>query len=56
MTGNGIGIEGTKSVSEALKTNTTLTELNMGGEKWGKKKEETRNVIEENVCVLQGTP
>ena len=29
MTGNGIGIEGAKSMSEALKSNTTLTSLHL---------------------------
>ena len=36
MTGNGIGIEGAKSMSEALKSNTTLTSLNLSGEEEGK--------------------
>ena len=32
MTGNEIGVEGTKAMSEMLKVNTTLTELNLGCE------------------------
>ena len=38
MTGNGIGVEGTKSLSETLKVNTTLTSLDLRGEKEGKRK------------------
>ena len=33
MTGNGIGDEGAKALSEGLKVNTTLTELLLGGER-----------------------
>ena len=29
---NGIGVEGAKAISESLKTNTTLTSLNLGGD------------------------
>lgn len=36
MTANGIGVEEAKAVSEMLKTNKTLSELNLGGKKWGK--------------------
>ena len=36
MTDNKIGDEGTKSMSEMLKLNTTLTSLNLGCEKEGK--------------------
>ena len=43
MTGNGIGIEGAKSMSEALKSNTTLTSLNLSGEEEGRKKRKERN-------------
>ena len=32
MTGNEIGEEGAKSMSEMLKVNKTLTKLNLGGE------------------------
>ena len=42
MTGNGIGIEGAKSMSEALKTNTTLTSLNLCGEEEEREKERER--------------
>ena len=31
MTGNGIGVEEAKRMSEMLKMNTTLTSLNLGG-------------------------
>lgn len=31
MTANGIGVEEAKAVSEMLKTNKTLSELNLGG-------------------------
>ena len=31
MTGNGIGVEGSKTMSEMLKVNKTLTELNLRG-------------------------
>ena len=31
MTGNRIGVEGTKSMSEILEMNTTLTSLNLDG-------------------------
>ena len=37
MTDNGIGDEGAKAMSEMLKVNTTLTELDLGGEKRRKK-------------------
>ena len=32
MTGNGLGEAGGKAVAEALMTNTTLTQLDLGGE------------------------
>ncbi len=32
-TGNEIGDEGTKAISELLKSNSVLSELNLGGEK-----------------------
>ena len=31
--GNGIGAEGAKAIGEALKTNKTVTTVNLGGEK-----------------------
>ena len=44
MTDNDIGDEGTKSMSEALKSNTTLTSLDLSGEEEGKtEKEKERN-------------
>ena len=43
MTDNEIGVVGAKSLSEVLKVNTTLTSLNMRGQKEGKKgKEKTQ--------------
>ena len=44
MTVNDIGIEGAKSMSEALKSNTTLTLLNLSGEEEERERErEERN-------------
>ena len=37
MTGNGIGDEGAKSMSEMMKVNTTLTSLDLSGEEERKK-------------------
>ena len=42
MTGNGIGDEGTKSISEVLKTNTTLASLNLWREEEGKEEKEKK--------------
>ena len=42
MTGNGIGDEGAKSMSEMLKSNTTLTSLSLCGEEEGKTEKEKR--------------
>ena len=39
MTDNRIGDEGAKSMSEALKTNTTLTSLDLGREEEERKRE-----------------
>ena len=39
MTGNEIGVEGAKAMSEMLKVNTTLTSLFLIGEKGNKDKE-----------------
>ena len=48
MTGNGIGIEGAKSMSEALKSNTTLTSLNLCGEEEERERErEKREMMNE---------
>ena len=44
MTGNKIGDGGAKSVSEMLKTNTTLTSLHLDCEK-GKKRERGKKVM-----------
>ena len=43
-TGNNIGDTGAKSLSEALKSNTTLTELNLGGEYKRKKDTQMKSV------------
>ena len=40
MTGNRIGVEGAKAMSEMLKVNTTLTTLNLSCEEERKEKEE----------------
>ena len=40
MTENRIGAEGAKAMSEMLKVNTTLTELNLGCEEERKEREE----------------
>ena len=42
MTGNGIGVEGAKAMSEMLKVNTTLKELKMRCEEESKEKERER--------------
>ncbi len=51
-TGNGIGSEGTKSLSEALKINTSLASLNLEGDenemKWKKIEEIEINENERN--------
>ena len=38
MTGNDIGVEGAKSMSEMLKTNTTLTSLDLSCQEEGRKR------------------
>ena len=43
MTGNGIGDEGAKSMSEMMKANTTLTPLDLSCEEEGGKEWRTRN-------------
>ena len=42
MTGNKIEVEGAKSMSEMLKTNKTLTSLNLWGEEEWKTEKEKR--------------
>ena len=42
MTGNEIGDEGAKSMSEMMKVNSTLTTLNLGGEEERKEREERK--------------
>ena len=44
MIGNEIGDEGAKVMSEMLRVNTTLTELNLEGEKERREKEEEKRV------------
>ena len=40
MTGNGIGVEGAKAMSEMVKVNSTLTTLDLWGEEERKEREE----------------
>ena len=47
MTANEIGIEGAKSMSEALKSNTTLTSLNLRGEEEREREREKREMMSE---------
>ena len=48
MTGNEIGVEGAKTMSEMLKVNTTLTSLDLGREEEKRKgKEKEKGIIEE---------
>ena len=42
MTGNGVGDEGAKSMSEMLMTNKTLTSVYLSGEEEGKTEKEKR--------------
>ena len=42
MTGNNIGVEGAKSLSEMVKMNTTLTSLNLGGDEEKRDREKER--------------
>ena len=41
-TGNGIGVEGIKSVSEVMKVNSTLISLDLGGERRREKRIEVK--------------
>ena len=45
--GNGIGDEGAKTISESLKINTSLTELDLGGDEKIRNEKE-RKEIDEN--------
>ena len=47
MTDNGIRIEGAKSMSEALKSNTTLTSLNLESEEEREREREKREMMNE---------
>ena len=47
MTGNGIGVEGAKAMSEMMKVNTTLTSLNLWSEEERRKERERRKGKEE---------
>ena len=50
LIGNNIGIEGAKMISEVLKSNSTLTSLNLSGdEKKNKNKEKKEMGVENNV-------
>ena len=42
MTGNRIGVEGAKAMSEMMKVNSTLTTLDLGGEEERKEKRERK--------------
>ena len=44
MTGNVVGIEGVKSMSEMLKTNNTLSSLHLGSEE-GRMKRRTKEMM-----------
>ena len=46
--GNEIGDEGARMISEGLKSNSTLTELDLRGEGEYKMKENKKNIIEQN--------
>ena len=48
MTDNWIGDEGAKTLSEILKTNTTLTSLNLRGEEEGKKRKRNRKKMNDS--------
>ena len=43
LTVSNIGVEGAKKISEALMINTTLTELNLGGDDKTRKDKERKN-------------
>ena len=45
MTDNGIGDEGAKSMSEALKSNTTLTSLDLESEEEREREREKREMM-----------
>ena len=47
MTGNGIGEEGAKALSEMLKENTTLTSLDLSGEEEERKRKDKGKEKEE---------
>ena len=47
MTGNEIGVEGAKTMSEMLKVNTTLTTLDLGGEEERKERRERSRIRQE---------
>ena len=52
-TENKIGDEGAKALCEALKTNTTLTSLNLYSEEWKKNKEIEEMTSERQVMGLE---
>ena len=47
MTGNRIGVEGAKAMSEMVKVNSTLTTLDLSGEEERKEKEKKEKKKEE---------
>ena len=46
MTGNNIGDEGAKSMSEMLKSNTTLTSLDLASEEEEKRRKRKRGMMD----------
>ena len=54
MTDNGIGVEGAKAMSEMLKTNTTLKELGLSGEKERKERERKEERMTGNLIKVEG--
>ena len=54
MTDNGIGAEGAKAMSEGLKVNTTLKELNLGGDEEGKVKRKEKERMTGNEIGAEG--
>ena len=52
MTDNGIGDEGVKALSEMLKMNTTLTELNLRGEEERKREREIKRMMNESQVII----
>ena len=55
MTDNSIGVEGAKSMSEMLKSNTTLTSLQLASKKWEMEREKKEMMGEWQVIRLELT-